>query len=162
MVLLHKIKTFRSLPPDERAIFYRCLVLLPIVAWRVESQPIKSTSAWLISKQPSNVKSQPENETILDQARRTAWLMVKALGFSPIKGKCLSQSLVLWHLLCRQGITSQLRIGFEKADAHLPVASDNFTAHAWVECQGVVLNDRQDVYERFVVFDEAMKPVGKS
>ena len=150
------------MPPIERHIFYRSLLLLPIVAWRVQSQSIKSTSAWLMSKLPSNVRSQPDNEKILDQAQRTTWLMVRALGFSPVKGKCLSQSLVLWHLLSRQGITSQLRIGFEKVDAHLPIASDNFTAHAWVECQGVVLNDRQDVYERFAVFDEAMNPVGKS
>jgi len=161
MILLRKLKTFHSLPPGERDIFYRFLVLLPVVAWRVKFLSIKSTTDWLKSKLPPHVKRQQEDDAVLALARRTTWLMLKALRFSPVKGKCLSQSLVLWHLLSRQGITSQLRIGFKKDDSHLPVASDNFTAHAWVECQGVILNDHPDVYQRFVVFDEAMKPAGK-
>ena len=162
MILFRKLKTFRSLPPGERDIFFQFLVLLPVVAWRVQFLPIKSTFTWLRSKLPPNVKHQLEEEAILPQAQRTTWLMFKALRFSLIKGKCLSQSLVLWHLLGRQGITSQLRIGFNKDISQIPVASDNFTAHAWVECQGVILNERPDVYQRFVVFDEAMKPAERS
>ena len=132
--------------------------MLPVVALRIQFLPTKSTFSWFKNKLPKNV-GKLKSEATLSQARCTTWLMHKALNYSPIKGKCLSQSLVLWHLLSRQGIESQLRIGFKKDDLQAPLDTDNFNSHAWVECQGVVLNDRADVYERFVVFDEAVKPM---
>jgi hypothetical protein len=61
---------------------------------------------------------------------------------------CLKKSLVLWGLLRRQGIESELRIGVQKE-------AGNFAAHAWVEYDGFVLNDTQDVRDRFSMFDGA-------
>lgn len=162
MILLRKIKTFQSLPPDERGIFYRFLVLLPVVAWRVQFLPVKSTDAWLRSRAPLNIERQQDDEVALVKAQRITWLMSKALRISLIKGKCLSQSLVLWHILDCQGITSRVRVGFKKDEALSPIGNRNFSAHAWVEYQGVVLNDHPDVYERFVVFDDFITPEGKS
>jgi len=97
-----------------------------------------------------------EGETLLCQAHCTAGLVRKAANASIIKGKCLSQSLVLWHLLRIQNIDSELRLGFRKGENELPISIDNFNAHAWVEFQGAVLNDTPDVYERFVVFKESL------
>jgi hypothetical protein len=133
------------------------MVLLPVVAWRVRFQSVKGTFAWLRGKAPEVIAPPQVGEPALIQARRTTWLLYQSLRFSLIKGKCLSQSLVLWHLLRRQGIKSELRIGFNKNDHHRSAAGDNFNAHAWVECQGVVLNDSPGVHERFVVFDEKLQ-----
>jgi hypothetical protein len=61
---------------------------------------------------------------------------------SPLAGNCLSRSLALWWLLRRRGISADLRLG-------VALASGVLEAHAWVEHNGRVLNDRQDVSERF-------------
>ncbi len=159
MLFHRKLNTFLSWQPGERGIFYRALILLPIVALRVQFMSTQSTFVWLRKKLPKNTKNTLQDDESLLQARRITFLMFRALKYSPIKGKCLSQSLVLWHLLEKQGIESQLRIGFNKDDVLGILDKDNFNSHAWVEVQGVVLNDSPDVYERFVVFDEAMKPV---
>ncbi len=51
----------------------------------------------------------------------------------------------LWWLLRRQGVASELRIGVRKEQGR-------FEAHAWVEREGVALNDGSDVNVRFAAF----------
>jgi hypothetical protein len=52
----------------------------------------------------------------------------------------------LWWLLLGQGIHADLRIGVTRPQGQ-------FEAHAWIEYQGVVINDRQDVGRRYSVFE---------
>jgi hypothetical protein len=70
---------------------------------------------------------------------------------------CLQRSVVLWWFLARRGLASDLRIGVRRRpDA--PSASRSMDFHAWVELDGVVLNDGPDVRERFATFDRAIAP----
>ena len=69
-----------------------------------------------------------------------------AAGHSLFAASCLHRSLVLWWLLGREGFASDLRLGAQKAEGQ-------FEAHAWVEYQGTVLNDTEDVHQRFATFD---------
>jgi len=69
-----------------------------------------------------------------------------------LRVNCLERSLTLWWLLGRRGIESQLRIGVR-------TASGQFEAHAWVERDGIALNDSNDVGQRFSPFDWAQVPV---
>jgi hypothetical protein len=88
----------------------------------------------------------PDGAQALGRARDTARLVQHAARFSPFRATCLTRSLVLWWLLGRQGIPSDLRIGVAKE-------ATRFQAHAWVEYRGVVLNDGDDVGHRFSAFD---------
>jgi Transglutaminase-like superfamily len=63
---------------------------------------------------------------------------------------CLPRSMTLWWMLRQRGIASELRIGVRKED-------DIFTAHAWLECQGIVLNDSAEVSTDFTAFTPAEK-----
>jgi len=56
--------------------------------------------------------------------------------------KCVVRSLTLQHLLSRQGIASDLRIGVRKED-------DRYGTHAWIECGGRPLAEAEDVSRRF-------------
>ena len=47
---------------------------------------------------------------------------------------CLEESLALWWLLRRNGIDPDFRIGVR-------TITGRFESHAWVEYQGMVLND---------------------
>lgn len=63
---------------------------------------------------------------------------------------CLKKSLVLWYLLRCQGIVSELRIGVRREQGE-------FQAHAWVEYQGIVLNDTPNVRQHFAMFEHPIE-----
>ena len=61
--------------------------------------------------------------------------------------KCLEQSLVLRWLLQRQGINARIFFGARKED-------EQMEAHAWVEVDGVSLDEDNDAHRRFSPFEE--------
>ena len=151
----HKPGRSRIPSPSDWVIFFYALFLLPVTAFLVRRFRFKDLLNWMDSKIPQGGGIDQQREPAVQQAHRVTRLFLRALYYSPIKGKCLSQSLVLWHLLKRKGIQSELRIGVRKKDDRLSLATDNFDAHAWVEFQGEVLNDRPDVYENFAVINHS-------
>lgn len=90
-------------------------------------------------------------EALMSQAQAVAWAVRVAASYVPCRSNCLSQSLALWHLLRRLSIDSDLRFGVDPKDGELK-------AHAWVEFKGLVLNDRDDVSQRFAPFPRAVTP----
>jgi len=58
------------------------------------------------------------------------------------RAKCLQQTLVIWCLLRRNQIEGEIRFGARKAGGELQ-------AHAWVEVEGVALNEDSDVCLHF-------------
>ncbi len=67
------------------------------------------------------------------------------------RANCLQQSLCLWWILQRQGISTDLRIGVRKGE--------QLDAHAWVEYRGTVLNDRPDIAQEFSPFTDIALPL---
>ena len=80
---------------------------------------------------------------------------IKALGeavniaarHTPFPATCLTRSLLLGWLLRRRNVASKLRIGVRLTQGMLD-------AHAWVECEGVPVNDSPDVNEHFASFGD--------
>lgn len=64
---------------------------------------------------------------------------------------CLTRSLLLSWMLQQRGIAGQLRIGVRLVQGKLD-------AHAWVEYQGIPINDQVDVADQFAPFDEILPP----
>jgi len=60
---------------------------------------------------------------------------------------CLTRSLLLGWLLRRHGVKSELRIGVRLTNGVLD-------AHAWVECDGVPVNDQPNVGAEFASFGD--------
>jgi len=84
-------------------------------------------------------------------ARITNVMVQVAARHGVYSATCLPQSLTLWWLLRRQGIESDLRFGARKE-------AERMEAHAWVELDGVPLNDTLDVDQRFKPFERAVIP----
>lgn len=146
----NKVVAFLNLSAPDQALLIKALMLIPLVALKIRFMGFKKTRTWLTGVKPSTEASPPRaKEKVTVQAVKTAQVFTKAVRLSLIKGRCLSQSLALWYLLHSQGIASELCIGVQKKDDALPLAVDNFDAHAWVEYQGIVLNDDPRVRERF-------------
>ena len=71
--------------------------------------------------------------------------VARAGQLAPYRGNCLSRSLTLFWLLRRRGLNAHLQLGARVRDGH-------FEAHAWVERDGIILNERADVADRFAPF----------
>ena len=61
---------------------------------------------------------------------------------------CLERSILLWSLLRRRGIESELKIGVANEDSSM-------RAHAWVEIDGAPINEQPQLREQFTAFDSA-------
>ena len=91
------------------------------------------------------------HETLqLAVAQDTAYALAVAIKFGPWWPKCLLRSLTLGWFLARRGIPFEVRIGVPGSG--VGDRTVDFTAHAWVELQGVVLNDSPDVAEKYQAF----------
>ncbi len=137
-----KLARFRRLSSEQRQIVLMSLGLLPAVQLSLRVRGFRWTAGLLgaySSRQPLPVNpdcAQPVVEAVQLVASR------------PVVGaKCLGRSLVLWFLLRRRGIDAQLVLGTERPrDGELP-------AHAWVEVDGIPVNDVADVRERYGSFE---------
>lgn len=77
-----------------------------------------------------------------DTAGELSRAVSRASSHGPYAGNCLSRSLTLLRLLRRHGVAADLRFGARTTDG-------KFEAHAWVVHEGRVLNDTQDVGQRY-------------
>jgi hypothetical protein len=73
--------------------------------------------------------SRPYSADLAEDAQRSARLVGIAARHRPYRATCLRQSLALWWLLRRRGISTELRIGVR-------MDSGALRAHAWVEFCG--------------------------
>ena len=140
-----RLRRFKELPAPARWIFLRAAVLLPWVALKLKRSGFQSARKSLL--QGPAKESNPLNEG--EFARRVALTarMVRAAARHGMGSpSCLEESLVLLHLLRRQGIAAQLRIGVKKNAA-------KFEAHAWVECGGAVLNEVDALHDHYAPFE---------
>jgi hypothetical protein len=89
--------------------------------------------------------------TALQAAREIARLEQATARRLFFRANCLEQSLALWWLLRRRGISADLRIGARKQAA-------KFEAHAWLELGGTILNAGAADQAPFVPFGGPLSP----
>ncbi len=142
-----KIRHFAGLSRPERALFLRALLMLPMVDVELRLRGWRRCHARLAAWAKRRAQSSDTKMTPM----RTAWLVERAARNVPWPATCLRRSLVLWALLERTGVATELRLGFRKTDGV-------FEAHAWVELDGVPLNDRRDVRARYQMARQALAP----
>lgn len=139
----------------ERWLLVQALLLLPLTALTLRVVGFRRWQALLTRLVP--VRCVPLSEdaaALIREGRATARLVDAAARHGPYCATCLPRSLTLWLLLRRRGIDSCLRIGVRKKAGRLE-------AHAWVELQGLALNDDSGVRERFAAFDRRLLSVEK-
>lgn len=85
--------------------------------------------------------SRPANAVTVDQI---VWAVEEACVWYVKRAACLQRSAVTAWLLRRRGVKAELVIGYRA----IP-----FEAHAWVEVDGRVVNDRPQYQKFFAVLD---------
>jgi hypothetical protein len=88
-------------------------MLLPWVTWKLKRQGFEATRKSLLQSPSKESNSLNEVESA-ERAALTARMVRAAARHGIGNPSCLEESLVLLHLLARQGIAAQLRIGVKK------------------------------------------------
>ena len=139
----YALQRWMELSIGERLTFLQALFLLPLAGLLLRFGRYQSVLSALQKVTP--LKERRSKVDPMREARRTAELVNAAAWRSLYDATCLRRSLVLWWMLRRRSIDSQLRIGAR-------MEGDNFAAHAWVEYENTVLNDSPDVGTRYAIF----------
>jgi hypothetical protein len=142
-----RLRRFSALERPARGMFLRAAVLLPLISWSLRLRGFRKTQAFLQKLLPPPAESPNTHAT--DRSELTVRMARAAVRHSLGHPTCLEESLALWWLLGRQGIASELRIGVRKQN-------DTFQAHAWVERDGIALNEPQALHEHYAAFDAAL------
>lgn len=126
-----------TLSYKELWILGQAWALIPIAALTLRLVRLEPLLATLKRHCPT-----PHSAVDPDTVQSIARMMKVAARYSLRHATCLERSLVLWWLLRRRGIGANIQIGVRKD-------SDQIEAHAWVELDGVVINDYPDIGATF-------------
>lgn len=137
-----RLRRFSALEKRAQGVFLRAAVLLPVVRLSLRVRGFGATQAMLRAWISGGEKAFGCEQ---DSAELTA-RMVKAAGrHGVVRASCLEESLALWFLLARQGISTDLRIGIRR--------EGDFAAHAWIERNGVALNEADTPHRQYAAFE---------
>lgn len=132
------MKYFIQLPASLKRVAATTAVMAPRVERRVARDGYTATCEWLNSRKRSPIAD-------ARTAKRIAHIAQTVTSRIPGEYNCLTRSLVVWWLIG----------GNDSATIRFGVSSDSdhgFRFHAWVEKGDVVINDLQDVAERYLPF----------
>lgn len=134
-------RRYRALSPADRLLLREALTLLTLVRCGLVILPFKTVRHLL---QESSTQRGVERNV----PARVAWAMGALSRRAPGPTTCLAQALVADALLRRRGERSALRIGVKKRGA---AATSRLDAHAWVECDDLVVVGRLDDLSEYTV-----------
>lgn len=154
--MLENLRRFNALERPAQKLFLQALAGLPLVSLTLKWRGFTKTRAAL-QKIASTADSPLAPDFAKQRAALTSRLVNSADRHGVVHPSCLAKSLTLWWLLGRQGIASELRIGIRKE-------KDKFEAHAWVERDGIPLNEPEQAHRHYSAFDAAFAswPEGES
>ena len=140
----------RRMTPEQRGLFFRSLVLLPVSAALLRRQGLGWVQHRAFSRQPVQRAAFGEEREI-ELARDAAAAVEMAARKGVWRANCLERSVVLWRELVRLGVQGDLRIGVRSGGPDPQM-------HAWIEVADQVVNDRQDIGSEFRPFDRPILP----
>jgi hypothetical protein len=135
------ISIYRALPGREQIVLLGSLALLPVFWLALRLAGLQRFQGWLdrVPVAQREPLSHAEAAALGVAVNRAANHV-----FGPVT--CLTRSLLLHWLLRRYGTTSDLCIGVR-------LEQGEFSAHAWVEKDGIPLNDRPEFVARYAIFE---------
>jgi hypothetical protein len=151
-----RLRRFSSLDPEARGTFLRAALLLPLISVSLKVRGFRATQESLLrffghpqqASQEDSARLLPDDE----RTRLTVHMVNAAVRHVWRSSTCLEKSLALWRLLERRGIASELRIGARKIDG-------KFEAHAWVERQGIAVDDPDHLHRHYAPFDGTLSTI---
>lgn len=137
MTLASKWRRLREMRPVERRVLAMAWLGLP-VAWLA----LRVLPFTLIQQRLDRPKSTHANRAAAPSPRDLGRLIDLAARACPVPANCLTKSVLLCWMLQHYGVPHELTIGVRHGDTGLQ-------AHAWVQCDGLPVNDRGDIAAQF-------------
>ena len=141
-------------------MFFRAVALLPAISLSLKIRGFRATQNSLLGY-PKQFQSGSQGGVAADRLlSESQYCLLTARAVNAAarnvwrRATCLEKSLAIWSLLRRRGIASQLRIGARNIGG-------KFEAHAWVEHEGVAINEPENPHRHYATFDTAF-PVATS
>jgi hypothetical protein len=144
-------KRFRQLSWPARGYLLEAALVLPIVRLGLRVFSFRKFQVVLQHLAP-RIGASRSSAAEVERARLVARMLRALQTHGAVQATCLPESLALWWMLRRRRLPAELCLGARK-DAQV------FEAHAWVELAGAVLNDTDDVHQRFAPFDRSVSSV---
>lgn len=147
-----RLRRFNSLDAEARGIFARAAIVLPLIWLSLKFRGLRATQESLQGRAFPRPTLPGRLEQSLSDAERlqiTSRMVNAAVRHAWRPSTCLEKSLALWWSLRRQGLVSHIRIGARKING-------KFEAHAWVEQDGVAINDPQETHRHYAPFDPSL------
>lgn len=135
----NSVRAFARLAPSERGVVVRALIAAPLVRQRLKRHSYREVIESLRNRPRPRV---PTSE----DATQVAALAEKTLHRVPATYTCLVRSIVVWWLVGGDA-SAEIRFGVAP-----PTAGETPRFHAWVEVDGVPINDAHDVGEHYLPF----------
>jgi hypothetical protein len=141
------LQRYRALDPASRRVLRRAAILLPLVRWSLRLRGYGKTFTSLQNRARFQAKAAGTPPESREEVQVACRMVRAALRYSFAQYTCLEESLTLWYLLRKQGISACLRIGVRKEN-------EQFEAHAWVELRGEALNQPEELHRHYAAFEE--------
>ncbi|MBI4526967.1 MAG: lasso peptide biosynthesis B2 protein [Deltaproteobacteria bacterium] len=152
--LMRQWRKARELSWPDRWLFLQAWLAFPVLPLILRPLGFRRTHHFLHDLTAQAGLTSNAGAQGLDHARAIARLVHAAAARTCYTPMCLHRSLLLWTFLRRRGIAGHLRLGVRKEQERLQ-------AHAWVEYEGSILNDAEDVHDRFAPL-ERIKTAGEN
>ena len=140
------LQRYSALPSEARKLFCRASLLGPLIRVSLRFRGYNKTRQWLQGKLDRLTVPALALPEVSDRLDVTCRMVRAAEHYLPVRVSCLEESLVLWYLLQTQGIAAAIRIGVRKP-------AGTFEAHAWVEQDGIALNQTDEQHRHYHPFD---------
>jgi len=147
-MVLTRLQKLQRLSANEWWWLVQAVLLLPLTLCGVYWLGVSRWQQILFKLAKSPKTSVPDRaalqdkEAIIRRAQAIARMVLIAAHHGGYRANCLQQTLVLWFLLRRNHLESEIRFGARKQEGQL-------RAHAWVDCFGIALNEESDVCSHF-------------
>jgi len=136
----NKLSKFLNLTFKDKikTVIYSLIFHIFILTFRIFGyKKIKN----LIDKAISTQNNSKNNNFIVNESKNIG----HSVGNSLFKSTCLEKSLFTYLILGMYGIKTDLKIGVSNF-------TEEFSAHAWVEYQGMIVNDLPETIENISPF----------
>ena len=129
-----RLARFLELPLREKNLLVEAWIMLGVSRGMVLSLPFR----WIAPGLRANLSGSYAPGSRLAQAETVGWAIRVASRLTPWKSNCLAQAIAGKRMLQRRQLASTLFLGVRKGE------EKQFEAHAWLNCESLVLTGGHD------------------
>jgi hypothetical protein len=129
--MLRRFRKLIRLSWREWGIFIQAIICLPAVDLLIRTRGVKHCIEWFERAGPAR-----DAQFSMKEAQSLARMVHVAGRFLPWPTRCLPQSIWIHRCLLQRGLQSRIRFGVTSLTSSL------LSAHAWVELDGIPLDEQ--------------------